>query len=329
MQTTARSAMLPPTAILKITHADWACRTLCAAVELELFEPMKEKEKGTSVLLDAMVAIGMLDKSNSRYRLSETARIYLLKDSKLYLGQYISTAKRRLSETWDSIVDCVRTGKPANEVNKKEHAEQFFPELAAAIFPLNYSEAQMTCEALQLDKLGKEARVLDVAAGTAVWSIPIAESHPSVRVDALDFPAVIEVAKEFTKKFSVHDKYRFLVGDWRSVKLERESYDVVIIGHLLHSEGEAASRELLSKLKDAIKPGGKLVVAEFMPNDERSAPPGPVIFAVNMFLHTTTGCVFSYSELKKLIEEAGFHDVVRLNLPYVGNESSVVAATRT
>ncbi len=340
MYTRADQRTVPPLAITEIVHSDWAFKTLHAAVELEIFEPLKSEDKtaqvvaselklnlqGTTVILDALVAMGLLEKADQRYRLGDSARTYLLKQSQLYLGDFVRFAQRAVNESWGTLAECVRVGKPAREVNKQETAEQFFPKLAAAIFPLNYSTAHLVVDALKLEALPKGARILDVATGSGVWSIPIAERNRAVHIDALDFPAVLEVVREFAKKSSVDQQYSYLSGDWRALTLDANAYDLIIIGHLLHSEGRQASRELLKKLKSAIKDGGKLVVAEFMPNEGRTAPLGPLLFAVNMFLQTSDGCVFNISELCDLIEGAGFNDACRLELPFYGHESPVVVA---
>jgi ubiquinone/menaquinone biosynthesis C-methylase UbiE len=154
-------------------------------------------------------------------------------------------------------------------------------------------------------------KVLDVAAGSGVWSIPFAQAHRQTRVEALDFPAVLGVTRKVTENFGVAAQYEDIGGNWRQAKLAPDSYDVIILGHILHSEGAAASRELLTACHKAMKPGGTLLIAEFMPNQERTAPVAALLFAVNMYLLTTSGCVFSFDELSNLCKSAGFKAVYR------------------
>lgn len=198
------------------------------------------------------------------------------------------------------------------EVNKDLQAEEIFPKLAEAIFPNSYATARQVATLLKTDKIKTEWLVLDLAAGSAVWSIPFAEASPKVKVDALDFDAVLKVTKHFTNKFAVQDRYAFITGNWRDVQLKENTYDIVILGHILHSEGRDVSKALLKRCFDVMKPGGRLVVAEMISNDDRSGPVFPIMFALNMFLATTEGCVFTESELKDLVEEAGFKKPYRL-----------------
>jgi len=342
MPTKSITAVPPPIQISQVGFGAWGASALTAAVELDLFDALKDGEaaaeavasklklnqRGTALMLDAMTALGLMQKSGDRYKLTEISKAYLVKGSNLYLGEQIKGSRRMMQEAWDSLPDRVRSGIPASEVNKEEIAEQFFPQLADNIFPLNFSIAQLAAEKVVLQNLPKNARVLDVAAGSAVWSIPIAQSDESVRVDALDFPKVLEVTRKRVKQHDVEKQYEYLAGDWRGVILKPDTYDVILLGHILHSEGHAASETLLRKLHVALKHGGKVIVAEFMPNDQRTAPIFPVLFAINMYLQTTEGCVFSFSELKELLERTGYTGVDRPELQYIGPESPIVVATK-
>ncbi len=339
---TKTAQLMPPLAITEIVHSTWLFKVLFAAEELNLFEPFKGRDKtaaevaaelslheaGVEHLLDGLAAMKLLEKKGSSYSLVEVSRNYLLKDSPVYIGDYLRVAHRSVNASWDSMVECVKTGKPATEVNKQQTAEEFFPALAAAIFPMNYAIAQMVVEQKNLASLPAGAKVLDVAAGSGVWSIPVAESCKHAAVDALDFPLVLDVTKKFAERHGVASQYNYLAGDWRGIELKPEHYDVILVGHLLHSEGEKDSEELLHKLYPALKKGGKLIVAEFMPNDERTAPPVAVLFAINMYLQTTQGCVFSFSELKELLQKTNFQQIERLAMPMFGAESPVVVATK-
>ncbi len=341
MTVTKRKPAVPPIAITGMLHASWAIGALRTAVELEVFGPLASGAKtaeqvaeeigahsrGVELLLDALVGLDLLSRSEGRYRLTDVAELYLVPSSSLFLGPYLKLTEG-LHEKWESLPAVTRTGKPAAEVNMEQTAEEFFPSLASTLFATNYATAQMVADALALEKLPADARVLDVAAGSGVWSIALAEANHTLKVDMLDFPAVLEVSRQFTAKCGVADRCRYLVGNWRDVPLEAEIYDIVVLGHILHSEGLAASTELLAKCYKSMKSGGLLVIAEFMPNDDRTAPALPLLFALNMYLLTTAGCVFTPGELESMLQSAGFAEIYRLELPYYGKESPVLVATR-
>lgn len=329
--------IVPPTQINEIMYAMWPAQALKAATQCHLFEALEKDAKeapevakelkldarATELLLDAIVSLGFLSKAGSppRYSIAATdvgeqARTYLIAKSPLYVGPWFASGEE-LGKMWRNLGDNIKSGKGVMEVNKDHEAVDIFPKLAEAIFPMSYATAKQVATLLKTDKIKTEWLVLDLAAGSAVWSIPFAEASPKVKVDALDFDAVIKVAKHFTKKYAVEDRYAYIAGNWREVQLKENAYDIVILGHILHSEGKEVSKALLKRCFEVMKPGGRLVVAEFIANDERSGPVFPIMFALNMFLATSDGCVFSEGELKGMIEEAGFKKPYRLTPDHV------------
>jgi 2-polyprenyl-3-methyl-5-hydroxy-6-metoxy-1,4-benzoquinol methylase len=232
------------------------------------------------------------------------------------------------SAAWANLAESIKSGKPQAAVNEEKEAEQFFPKLAAAIFPMNYTPASLIARELEREGLDGEARVLDIAAGSAVWSIPIARLGSTIKVDALDFPAVLSVAREYTKRMGVDAQYAYLPGNWRDIELESEAYDVIVLGHILHSEGRKLSEELLTRCHRALKPGGFIVIAEFLCNEERTSPATAALFAINMFLVTSDGCIFSQKELETMLNERGFIEVKRPELAGYGKTSPVMVARK-
>ncbi len=314
-------APAPPDQIMLVQSAPRAYQILKAAMELGVFETMEKAPKssnsiakdlkldkrGTECLLNALVGLNFIARKDKMFELIEVSRTYLLQSSDLYMGLYLKHAEQ-LDKGWSQLGDAVRSGKPVQEVNTQKTAEEFFPALAEGIFPMSYAIAQMVARDLSDVNHGK-ARILDVAAGSGVWSIPFAEANKSATVDALDFPAVLEVTKKITAKRGLADRYNFLSGDWRHIKWKPSEYNIIVLGHILHSEGKEESKKLLKQCAESLQPDGVVVVAEFLCDEQRSGPAAALIFELNMFLHTTEGCVFAVDELKNMLHEAGFKHV--------------------
>lgn len=334
----------PPVKVTEIMHAVWAYQIVRASAKLGIFRILKERaksaaavanevsasEQGLVVLLDALVALNFLSKTKAQsgeYSIAanehgEAARFYLDPESHLFLGRMFEN-HGELALAWENIAEIVKSGKPAMEVNLDHKAEEFFPELAGAIFPLSYAAAQALAAKFGVDKPGREWRVLDVAAGSGVWSIPFAQANSAVKVDALDFPEVLKVTRDFAARYEVADRYGYIEGNWREAKVQEGRYDVILLGHILHSEGKEKSQSLLEHCFKWMKSGGKIVIGEFITNDMRSGPLFPMMFAVNMYLATSAGCVFTESELKKMLTDAGFKNPERM-----GQESPVTIAEK-
>lgn len=334
------SAHQPPIKIMQLMHSRWAVQALRSAVELDVFSKLSTMPKsaaklaaelsldvnGMEHLLNALSGLGFLNKKDGKYELSDESRMYLSKSSDLYMGWYVTD--QRVQEAWSMLNQALKTGKPVNSVNQAEKAEEFFPKLAESIFPMNYGTAHIVAAELKIDQLPSGSRVLDVAAGSGVWSLPMAERNKGIKVDALDFPSVLEVTKRFAAKHGVAERFSYISGNWSDCELEPEAYEIVCLGHILHSEGRQRSIALLKEVHRCLKLGGKVVIAEMISDNERVAAAFPLLFALNMFLLTDEGCVFSEGELHDLLLDLGFKSIERLELPYWGSDSPLMIATK-
>lgn len=340
MTTLEMTKMQPPLRIMQIMHGAWALQAFMTAFRLDFFSPLSRKPltatelaaelktdvTATELLLNALLALDLLERKGDRFSVVEASRPYLDKESPLYMGDYL--LMDGVKDGWMQLSESVKTGAPYSKINQTKGAEEFFPTLAAAIFPMNYSTANTLASELKVEQMPPGTKVLDVAAGSGVWSIPFAERSKNVHVDALDFPGVLEVTKRFADKYSVGSQYSYIAGNWSDCKLESEKYDVVLLGHILHSEGSERSEALLKEVYRSLKKGGKIVIAEMISNNERSGPPFAQLFAINMFLFTEQGCVFTEAELQKMLKDCGFSGYTRPDSKYWGPESPVVYACK-
>jgi hypothetical protein len=121
----------------------------------------------------------------------------------------------------------------------------------------------------------------------------------------VDWPRVLEVTRRTAREHGVEDRLTTAAGDLLIADFGQD-HNVATIGHILHSEGAERSRELLRKTFAALAPGGTIAIAEFLPNEERTSPPTPLIFAVNMLIHTDLGDTFTFGEISAWLREAGF-----------------------
>jgi SAM-dependent methyltransferase len=157
-------------------------------------------------------------------------------------------------------------------------------------------------------------RVLDIAAGSGVWGIGMAQRLPNVHVTAVDWPAVTPVTRKVAARFGVGDRLKTLDGDIAEVAFPTGNR-VAMLGHILHSEGEARSRKLIKKVYDSLAPGGIVAILEFALNDDRGGPPMPLIFALNMLVHTQEGNAYSFGQMTEWLKEAGFGQVTQVQIP--------------
>ena len=309
---------------MKFVNDLWAARmalALNAAVELDVFSAIADGNKTVEAiskalhtpgrvlerLLDSLVGMEYLTKRGSQYGLAPIADTFLVRTKHTYIGAMANEARMTMPQ-WMQLADVIRSGKPVSAINTEE-GRKFFPELVKSIFPLTYAGALAFVRSLPKTKLKRISRVLDVAAGSGAWSLPFAQAIPNVQVTAVDYPEVTAITREYAKTFGVADRYEYLEGDLRQLDFGQERYDVVILGHIIHTEGEKWGKALIAKSHKALKPGGTLLIAEMIPNDSRTGPVFPLLFGVMMKIVTEEGDVFTMAEYKKWLKQAGFKSV--------------------
>ncbi|MFP5231987.1 MAG: methyltransferase [Acidobacteriota bacterium] len=312
-------------------------RILMAALQLRVFSHIAAgnnsapaiasaagaSERGMRMLLDALVPLDLLGKTDGTYILPPASQRYLVHESPDYLGYMLEN--EALWAAWSDLTECVRTGRPSAAVNRREIAEEFFPVLVRGLHVTHREPARRLAQALEAGNSGRGLQVLDVACGSGVWGIAMAEANPHARVTALDFPKVLELTRQFLHRHGVESQYDFLSGDLKEVDLGESRFDLALLGNIVHSEGERSSRDLLARLHRALRPGGRVAILDMVPNDDRTGPFFPLMFALNMLVNTDEGATYTLAEYSQWLIEAGF---ARIETADLGLHSPVIVAAK-
>jgi hypothetical protein len=321
----------------EILHLAWSGLALAAAVELDLFshiaagkttaeqvaEAAGASAHGTGRLLDALCGMGYLKKSGRLYKLQRTAAEHLVRGKPLYMGDATMMGKMMMAP-WSMLAETVKSGRPLQADLSAEERQVFFSKLVPAIFPGGFLAASAAVKRLSAAARRRIKRILDIGAGAAAWSIPFAKALKQARVTVVDYPAVTQVTRQYAERWGVGDRYDYLEGDFREVDFGG-GFDLAILGHIIHGEGPDWGRRLLKRTHDALSDGGMLLIGEFVPNDERSGPALPLLFGLNMLLHTPAGDVFTMREYREWLKKAGFSKVATIPAPHV---SPLILATK-
>jgi ubiquinone/menaquinone biosynthesis C-methylase UbiE len=330
--TKTKDEELNPEKIFQTCFAFAPSRILLTGVDLEVFTHIanghntsKEIAKranadrrGMEILLNSLTALEFLTKSNGIYSLTPMSEKFLVKGIPTYYGDFVPNVDM-LWEPWRHLTNIVKTGKPFAPI-EREDGEEFFQKLVSQIFPMSYPGAKVVADKLWL----QHTNILDVAAGSGAWGIAFAERDLNTKITALDWPGVLKVTKKFVNKFGLDDRFNYISGDLRKVDFGK-GYDLVILGHICHSEGAENTVKLISKCFNSLVDGGTLLIADMIPDDERRSAVFPLLFAVNMLVGTTEGDTFTMKEYEEWLENAGFRDVKTLDVP---GPSPLIIATK-
>jgi 2-polyprenyl-3-methyl-5-hydroxy-6-metoxy-1,4-benzoquinol methylase len=171
--------------------------------------------------------------------------------------------------------------------------------------------AAMTSEVLA-GLLGQDGivrgTVLDVAAGHGLFGIALARHNPEVRIVALDWPAVLEVAAENARTAGVDDRFTRLPGSAFDVDLGK-GHAVILLTNFLHHFDPATCEALLRRVRAALAPGGRVATVEFVPDESRVTPPEAASFSLTMLASTPAGDAYTFAEYERLFRAAGFSNL--------------------
>ncbi len=281
-------------------------------------------ERGLRSIMNVLVGLGFLARQNGKYALTPESEAFLVSTKPGFQGGLLKHTSTQLLPKWMHLTEIVRTGKPHVSVNQQGSGAEFFTELVTDIFPMSYPAATALARHLALGDTGSPVRVLDLAAGSGVWSIALAQNSKRVTATAVDWPGVLPVTKKTVARFGLSDRYSFVAGDLLEADFGT-GHHLATLGHILHSEGEARSRKLLQKTFAALAPGGTIAIQEFLVNPDRTGPVNGLIFSANMLVNTDDGDTYSFEEISGWLKDAGFTNPRQLDSP---GPSPLILATR-
>lgn len=175
---------------------------------------------------------------------------------------------------------------------------------ARAMAPMMALPAQLLAKLVD-PSADRKLKILDIAAGHGLYGIAFAKNNSQASVVALDWPSVLEVAKENARNVGVGDRYSTIEGSAFDVDYGT-GYDLVLLTNFLHHFDPPTNETLLRKVHAALAEGGRAVTLEFVPNEDRISPPDAAAFSVMMLGGTTGGDAYTFAELERMLANAGF-----------------------
>jgi 2-polyprenyl-3-methyl-5-hydroxy-6-metoxy-1,4-benzoquinol methylase len=156
--------------------------------------------------------------------------------------------------------------------------------------------------------------VLDIAAGHGMYGITLAKRNPNARIVALDWHRVLEVALENAEKFGVQKRYETKPGSAFETEFGT-GYDFVLLTNIFHHFDMPTCETLARRAHAALKPGGKAITLEFVPNEDRITPPTAAAFSLIMLAGTDAGEAYTFPQYEKMFRNVGFKDTTLHAIP--------------
>jgi hypothetical protein len=328
-----------PDRILSLGLAFWGSKTLLSAVEIGLFtelakgslnfETLSERfmlhPRSARDFLDALVALGMLERDGDQYANTPETDLFLDRAKPSYVGGLLEMANARLYGFWGSLTEAIRTGQPQNEAKGGE--ESFFTALYADPGRLEGFLRAMTGLSIGsamaiANKFPRDRYETFVDVGTAQGGLPVqlALAHDHLSGGGFDLPPVGPIFEQYVDSHALSERLRFYPGDFFEDPLP--AADVLVMGHILHDWGLEEKRLLLEKGYKVLPESGALIVYETLIDDERRQNTFGLLMSLNMLIETPAGFDYTGADCCSWMRDVGFRETYVE--PLVGPDSMVV-----
>jgi len=308
---------------------------LKSAIELDIFTAIADgantaaslaaktgaSERGVRILCDFFTIREFLTKQGDQYSLTPDSAIFLNRHSPACMASTINfIASPWTRNNYARLTAAVRKGGTANDMgdHTKPH-EDLWVNFARSMAPMTVPAAEFISE-LTGAADGKACSVLDIAAGHGMFGIIVAKNNPKAQIVAVDWPAVLEVAKENAARLGVADRYSVRQGSAFEVDLG-SGFDYALLTNILHHFDQPTCEKLMRRVHAALKPGGRAITLEFVPNEDRVTPPMAAAFSMVMLASTDSGDAYTLAQYEKMFAHAGF---ARTSLHEIPNQPQQV-----
>lgn len=292
---------------------------LCSALELGVFDLLVDTGPATAdtlairldvsashleTLLEGVVALALLDRRHGLFELNDTAKRYLVTDSPASMAALVPVSPGPL-ENWSGLTETVRTGVPADPVD--DDAGFHVPLVEGTFTTINRCamRADLQLRYTALD----EPRVLELGAGGAPWTVAVLDANPGATSVVNDLDGVIHVARDKVSDRAHGDRVEFRPGSFHDIDIEPGAYDIVVLGHVCRTEGEAGTRSLMQRAFDALRPGGRVLIGDYFCDEQRSQAGHALMMGVTMMASTRRGGTFTHGQVGEWLTDIGFEAV--------------------
>lgn len=265
----------------------------------ELSASLDADLRGVRILLDALVGLGLLERSQLGYTNSAAVRNALVPGAPLDRTAHVLHAASQCRR-WQGLVEAVRSGRPVpldNPAPPPAAKEAFAQAMAVSA----RRSAELTANAIDLTGV---RRMLDVGGGPGVFAAAFARRQPGLEVTVLDDPDTLRVTVQTARSMGLQNRIHSLPGDAFHADLGGP-WDLILLSNVVHIYSASQNRDLVGRLGRTLNPGGRLVLKDFFVSEERTEPAWSLLFAVNMLVSTDHGDCYRLSEALEWLDTAG------------------------
>jgi ubiquinone/menaquinone biosynthesis C-methylase UbiE len=322
---------ITPEPIMKIAMGFMASKHLFAASEIGLFEalspgPANLRElsarigvpaRTLGIVTAAMVSLRLIEQDGNHYRNSDAATAFLAGNSGQDLRPMLRYFDKILWQNWEKLAEAVRTDQGQPRFGKfTREQQQIFSDGVEAVS----SPAAMALAAAY--DFGRHHSILDVAGGTGSFLVEVLRRNSALRGTLFELPGACAVARQKLAELPEGARINIVEGDVFKDPFPGD-HDVLIVANTIHIFSVAHNIELMRKMRTHVKPGTRLLLADFWTDSSHSEPAAAALISGSFLLTSGEGRAYSEEEANAWLGQTGWQKLERQ--PLAGPVSLIIA----
>jgi SAM-dependent methyltransferase len=309
-----------PNAIREFAASFQKSRILLSGFELDIFTNIDQSGTASSQIADnlqldnhacerlmnALVSLGFLTKQNNLFFNTSESFAFLSKKSPDYLGGLMHS--NHLWNTWSKLTLVVRTGNSAHPDEINVRGEDWLFPFISAMHDRAKKQAPQQLARIDLSQIKS---TLDIGGGSGAYSMEFVSRKPEIEATVFDLPNVIPITKIFLEKEGFSGRVKTCSGDYTKDELPM-GFDLVFLSAIIHSNSLDTNRDLIKKCFGSLNRNGRIIIQDWIMNNDRTKPLSGAIFAINMLVGTEAGDCFTEQEVTDMLNAAGFKNISRI-----------------
>jgi SAM-dependent methyltransferase len=299
----------------------WETKILLTAVKLDLFSAIDTKPRTAGevaqrmgadartleLLMNALVATGVLTKDGDRFANTSVAQTHLVKTSPGYIGHLLMLHDAEWNN-WGKLEEAVKTGRSP----VTQHVFETDPELGASVLSVLHRIGEQSGPGLAKRlALGEARTMLDLGGGAGTNAIAFCTVYPDLKATVFDLPQTLRVTERTVKQAGMEDRITLKPGNFNKDSLGA-SYDIVLMSDILHYQDDRMNAAVVKNVHAHVNPGGRLVIKDRFLDDAGTGPAWTTAFAVHILVNTEKGRCYRTADAMRWMTDAGFSSVVEL-----------------
>jgi ubiquinone/menaquinone biosynthesis C-methylase UbiE len=299
----------------------WDAKIFLTSVKLDIYTLLSEglqsavqvarrvgaDPEGMTRLMDALVALELLNKEDDQYGNTPQVAEFLVKTSPFYMGELMLLQDAEWNH-WGKLEEIIRTGQPPVSgnlfMNRPEVAEQ-------TLKVLDRMARRSAPDLVRKINLSHYHTFLDVGGGAGTYSVQFCKQNPGLQATLFDLPETLTTTRKTLESEKMEDRIRLAAGNFNSDPIPA-SYDVIFLSDILHYQTSDQNAAIIQKLYRATNPGGKIIVKDMFLGEEPARPGWNAIFSIHLLVYTEAGRCFRLAEARSWMEKAGYTQITEI-----------------